>query len=82
MKKIIYRLLGIELPLIKRIWYDNERYEFLMHTNCRSGLFHAPTSGGKNESYWLVDYSLTKDLPKDETIYKLMDIKEIKKETP
>lgn len=65
-----------EKPLIERIWYDNNSGNLYIHTNCRSGLFHLPADGNKKHSLWLCDFSKTKDLPKDQTIYKLMDVKE------
>lgn len=57
---------------IKRTWYQDG--ELFIHTNCRSGLFHAPIDYGKKFAYFLVDIRETDALPSNETIYRLMDI--------
>jgi len=72
---VICRVISAEKPLVKRIWYDEKRGEIFIHTNCRSGLFYLPIKKGEQYAYWLADVWQIEGLPKNETIYRLMEIK-------
>ena len=72
---VICRVIPTKKPLIKRIWYDEKIGEIFIHTNCRSGLFYLPIKKGEQYTYWVVDMKQIEGLPKNETIYRLMEIK-------
>lgn len=78
MKDFFKKLFSRKKPLIKRIWYDEEKAKLFIHTNCRSGLFYLPINDGKQYAYWLADIFEIRGrkLPKDETIYRLIEIKD------
>lgn len=63
---------------INKIWYEDG--EIYIHTNCRSGLFYLPIQKGELYAYFFVDIMrvMNNELPKDETIYMLTDIRDKK----